>query len=232
VGRELASEAGNLPARQELHLLSILGRPDQRPGSAAWDSKPRLPGSEASLSGVSYNASQTRVCVGSRNEGYGEESMTDYRPSWDEYFMNMAEDASTRSNCLRRKVGALVVKQRSIISTGYNGTPIGVKNCFEGGCPRCLSDVQPGQGYDTCICVHAEANAILLAARHGNATEAGVLYTTMRPCFSCLKEAIQAGITEIVYERGDEYEGPLEDAYQALVRDSNVRLRQFVRRAG
>jgi dCMP deaminase len=157
------------------------------------------------------------------------DSMSDYRPSWDEYFMKIAEDASTRSNCLRRKVGAVIVKQRNIISTGYNGTPIGVKNCFEGGCPRCQSDVEPGQGYDTCICVHAEANAILLAARHGNATEGGVLYTTLRPCFSCLKEAVQAGIREIVFEGGDAYEGPLEDAYQMLVRDSGLTLRRFVR---
>ena len=165
------------------------------------------------------------------NYGYEEEGMTDYRPSWDEYFMKIAEDASTRSNCLRRKVGALIVKQRNIISTGYNGTPMGVKNCFEGGCPRCISDVEPGQGYDTCICVHAEANAILLAARHGNATDGGVLYTTVRPCFSCLKEAVQAGIKEIVYEAKDAYEGLLEEAYQALVRDSELALRQFVRQA-
>jgi len=156
--------------------------------------------------------------------------MSDQRPSWDEYFMKMAEDASTRSNCLRRKVGALIVKQRNIISAGYNGTPIGVKNCFEGGCPRCQSDVEPGQGYDTCICVHAEANAILLAARHGNATDGGVLYTTLRPCFSCLKEAVQAGMREIVFEGGEAYEGPLEDAYQMLVRDSGLTLRRFVRR--
>jgi dCMP deaminase len=155
--------------------------------------------------------------------------MSDHRPSWDEYFMKIAEDASTRSNCLRRKVGALIVKQRNIISAGYNGTPIGVKNCFEGGCPRCQSDVEPGQGYDTCICVHAEANAILLAARHGNATDGGVLYTTLRPCFSCLKEAVQAGIREIVFEGGEAYEGPLEDAYQMLVRDSGLTLRRFVR---
>jgi dCMP deaminase len=158
--------------------------------------------------------------------------MSDYRPSWDEYFVKIAQEASTRSNCLRRKVGAVIVKQKTIISTGYNGTPIGVKNCFEGGCPRCLSDVEPGQGYDTCICVHAEANAILLAARHGNATDGGVLYTTLRPCFSCLKEAVQAGIREIVYEGESAYEGPLEDAYQMLVRESGLTLRRFVRSAG
>jgi dCMP deaminase len=157
------------------------------------------------------------------------DSRSDYRPSWDEYFMKMAEDASTRSNCLRRKVGAVIVKQRNIISTGYNGTPMGVKNCFEGGCPRCQSDIEPGQGYDTCICVHAEANAVLLAARHGNATEGGVLYTTLRPCFSCLKEAVQAGIREIVFEEGEAYDGPLEEAYQMLVSESGVTLRGFVR---
>ena len=155
--------------------------------------------------------------------------MSDYRPSWDAYFMKIAEDASTRSNCLRRKVGALIVKQRNIISTGYNGTPIGVKNCFEGGCPRCQSDVEPGQGYDTCICVRAEANAILLAARHGNVTEGGVLYTTLRPCFSCLKEAVQAGLQEIVLQGEEAYEAPLEEASQMLGRDPGLPLRRFVR---
>jgi dCMP deaminase len=143
--------------------------------------------------------------------------------------MKMAEDASTRSNCLRRRVGAVIVKQRNIISTGYNGTPIGVKNCFEGGCPRCQSDIEPGQGYDTCICVHAEANAILLAARHGNTTDGGVLYTTLRPCFSCLKEAVQAGIREIVFKEGEAYDGPLEEAYQMLVSESGLTLREVVR---
>jgi dCMP deaminase len=150
------------------------------------------------------------------------------RPGWDRYYLNMAREAATRSNCIRRQVGALIVKQKSIISTGYNGTPIGVRNCFDGGCIRCNSDAPPGEGYDTCICVHAEQNSIVMAARHGNAVEGGTLYTTLRPCFSCLKEAIQAGIVEIVYEDGEAYpSAELEEAYQRLVKEADIRLRQY-----
>ena len=149
------------------------------------------------------------------------------RPAWDEYFMCIALDVARRSNCLRRSVGAIIVKGRSIVSTGYNGTPMGVRNCFEGGCIRCASPVPPGQGYDTCICVHAEANAMLLAARHGTAIEGGVLYSTLRPCFGCLKEAIQAGIKEIVYLGGEPYEGDLEEAYQSLRDEAGVLMRQI-----
>ena len=152
----------------------------------------------------------------------------DSRPTWDRYYLNIAREASTRSNCIRRQVGALVVKQKSIISTGYNGTPIGVKNCFDGGCLRCQSEAPPGEGYDTCVCVHAEQNAIVLAARHGNAVENGTLYTTLRPCFGCLKEVIQAGIVEIVYEDGEAYPEELEAAYQRLLAEADLTLRQYL----
>ncbi len=149
------------------------------------------------------------------------------RPDWDRYYMDIAWQVATRSNCIRRQVGALVVKRKSIISTGYNGTPIGVKNCFEGGCIRCQSDAPPGEGYDTCICVHAEQNAIVMAARHGNAIEAGTLYTTLRPCFGCLKESIQAGLQEVVYEDGEAYPQELEVAYQQLIAESGIELRRI-----
>jgi dCMP deaminase len=102
--------------------------------------------------------------------------------------MSIARTVASRSNCVRRKVGALIVVEKAIIGTGYNGAPLGVRNCDEGGCPRCASNAAPGEGYDSCICVHAEQNAIVLAARHGNATNAGILYTTLRPCFGCAKE--------------------------------------------
>jgi dCMP deaminase len=148
------------------------------------------------------------------------------RPSWDEYYMGIAHAVSTRSNCIRRRVGALIVVDKAIIATGYNGTPIGVRNCIDGGCPRCHSDAAPGEGYDTCVCVHAEQNSIVLAARHGNATDGGVLYTTLRPCFGCAKEAIQAGIRELVYEEPYEYGKGLEEVYQRLISESGVRLRQ------
>jgi dCMP deaminase len=148
------------------------------------------------------------------------------RPGWDEYFMAIARDVSRRSNCIRRSVGAIIVKGKSIVSTGYNGTPMGVRNCFDGGCLRCNSPVPTGQGYDTCICVHAEANAMLLAARHGTAIENGILYSTLRPCFGCLKEAVQAGIKEIVFEHDFAYEGELEEVYQSLRQEADLVMRQ------
>ena len=131
------------------------------------------------------------------------------RPTWDEYYMGIARAVSTRSNCIRRSVGAIIVVQNAIIAAGYNGTPVGVRNCCDGGCPRCESDAAPGEGYDTCICVHAEQNAIVLGARHGNATDNGTLYSTLRPCFGCAKEAIQAGIRQIVFAEPYEYDEDL-----------------------
>ena len=149
------------------------------------------------------------------------------RPSWDRYFMNIASIVSERSNCTRRQVGAVIIKDRNIISTGYNGTPLGVKNCFEGGCPRCASDVPSRQGLDTCLCVHAEQNAIAFAARHGARTEGAALYTTLRPCFWCLKESIQAGIDRIVYVEPYEFEPELEEVYQELLQESGIAMVQL-----
>lgn len=140
--------------------------------------------------------------------------------------MDIARAVATRSNCLRRRVGALIVVEKAIIATGYNGTPIGVQNCAEGGCPRCASDAPPGTGYDTCVCVHAEQNAIALAARHGNATSGGRLYTTLRPCFGCAKEAVQAGIRELVFAEPYAYPPDLEQVYQRLIAQSGLVLRQ------
>jgi dCMP deaminase len=148
------------------------------------------------------------------------------RPDWDEYYLGIAQAVAARSNCVRRSVGALIVVEKAIIATGYNGTPLGVRNCSEGACPRCSSDAPPGQGYDSCICVHAEQNAIVLAARHGNATSEGVLYTTLRPCFGCAKEAIQAGIREVVYAGGEAYAGDLENVYRRLIEESGLLFRQ------
>lgn len=138
--------------------------------------------------------------------------------------MSLARTVATRSSCSRRQVGALLVHERRVISTGYNGTPTGVLNCDEGGCERCASSAPPGSGYDTCICVHAEQNTLLLAARHGIRTDGATLYTTLRPCFGCLKEAIQAGVPEIVSAAWWEYEGELEWQYQRLVHGSRMQM--------
>jgi dCMP deaminase len=148
------------------------------------------------------------------------------RPSWDDYYMHIAWVVSTRSNCLRRAVGALIVVRRSIISTGYNGTPFGVRNCDEGGCPRCASDLPRQAGYDWCLCVHGEQNAIALAARQGTSTESGTVYVNLRPCFGCLKEIIQAGLREVVYDEPFDYAADLEAAYQTLLAESAITMRQ------
>ncbi len=148
-----------------------------------------------------------------------------YRPSWDDYYMQIAWVVSSRANCLRRPVGALIAVHRRIISTGYNGTPFGVKNCDKGGCPRCSSDLPRFKGYDWCLCVHAEQNAITFAARQGTATDRTSLYVTLRPCFGCLKEAIQAGIIEIVYDQPFSYSDEseeMENAYQTLVQNRTL----------
>lgn len=149
------------------------------------------------------------------------------RPSWDDYYINIAWVVASRSNCSRRRVGALIVVNRRIVSTGYNGTPFGVTNCDEGGCPRCASaEVSSKAGLDWCLCVHGEQNAIALAARQGTATEGASLYVTTRPCFSCLKEAVQAGIREIVYDQPYDYSDELESAYQTLLRQAGLIMRQ------
>lgn len=151
------------------------------------------------------------------------------RPSWPDYFMEIAWVVSSRANCSRRPVGALIVIEQRIISTGYNGTPFGVKNCDEGGCSRCESDAPRHYGYSTCLCVHAEQNAIVLAARQGTATKDATLYVTLRPCLGCLKEIIQAGISKIVYDQPFDYEdelAPVEQAYQNLVKEANIIMQQ------
>ena len=123
------------------------------------------------------------------------------RPAMDEYFMGIAMAVRRRANCTGNRVGAVIVKDHHIVSTGYNGTPHGMTNCMEGGCHRCAhrDEYPSGVGYDLCICVHAEQNAILQAARFGIAVEGSTMYTTMRPCFGCTKELLQARVDTVYY---------------------------------
>ena len=121
------------------------------------------------------------------------------RPGWDEYFMRIAQIVALRSNCMKRKVAAVVVKDRRIISTGYNGTPRGVPNCNEGGCPRCNSLADSGTSLDECFCSHAEENAIVQAAYHGISVKGATLYSTCSPCLICTKIIINAGIVRVVF---------------------------------
>jgi len=145
------------------------------------------------------------------------------RPSWDEYFMKIAQVASMRSNCIKRKVGAVIVRDKRIISTGYNGTPRGTKNCNEGGCPRCNSLASSGTRLDECLCSHAEENSITQAAYHGTSVRDGTLYTTFAPCLMCTKMIINSGIVEVVFN----LDYPLNDTAFNLFRQANMHIRQY-----
>ena len=124
------------------------------------------------------------------------------RPSWDDYFLNLAFVVRSRADCTRRKVGALVVKDFRIISTGYNGTPHGIKNCSAGGCTRCIRrDTKEIDWYEyeeSCVCIHAEQNAIIQAAYQGTSTKGATLYSTTNPCSSCAKMLINSGIVKVI----------------------------------
>lgn len=119
----------------------------------------------------------------------------------DAYFMRIAMAVRARADCLGNRIGALITLDDHIVSTGYNGTPENMTNCSEGGCYRCAhrEEYPSGTGYDLCICVHAEQNTLLAAARFGISVQEGVLYTTMRPCFGCTKELLQAKIRKVLY---------------------------------
>lgn len=123
------------------------------------------------------------------------------RPDFDEYFMGLALAVRARANCLGSRVGAVIVKGHRVLATGYNGTPSKMQNCLDGGCERCAHPerFESGKGYDLCICVHAEQNALLAAARFGISVEGATIYSTMRPCFGCTKELLQAGVERVVY---------------------------------
>ncbi len=126
----------------------------------------------------------------------------DARENRHKYFMNIALAVRLRANCKGNRVGALIVLDNRIISTGYNGTPENMVNCLDGGCYRCANrdkSYKSGEAYDLCICVHAEQNAILAAARFGISTAGSTMYTTMRPCFGCAKEMLQAQVRSVYY---------------------------------
>ncbi|MDP6354834.1 MAG: dCMP deaminase family protein [Planctomycetota bacterium] len=146
------------------------------------------------------------------------------RPGWDEYFMRIAEVVALRSNCIKRQIAAIVVKDRRIITTGYNGTPRGVRNCNEGGCPRCKdSSIPSGTRLDECLCSHAEENSITQAAYHGTSLQEATLYSTMSPCLLCAKLIINSGITEVVYNQ----HYPVSSVALALMEEAGVKVRQY-----
>ncbi len=140
----------------------------------------------------------------------------------DEFFLLSAYFNATRSKCMRRQVGAVLALYDVRISDGYNGTPRGIKNCNDGGCPRCNDKIIPsGQGLDKCICIHAESNAILNAHTSVKGT---TLYVTTSPCLYCAKEIVQVGIIRVVYN--EMYSNVKE--IEEFLKQGNIPCEQFL----
>jgi len=143
------------------------------------------------------------------------------RPDSDTYFMRMAELASTRSTCLRRQVGAVIVKEKRVLSTGYNGAPKGLKHCAEVGCLRQQLNVPSGTMHELCRGVHAEQNAVIQAAYFGVSIKDSTIYTTAFPCVVCAKILVNAGVIEVVYR--DDY---MDKLSKAILDESHVLIRR------
>jgi dCMP deaminase len=124
------------------------------------------------------------------------------RPDWDNYFMDITRVVATRSTCLRRRVGAIIVRDRRILATGYNGAPRGLKHCLEAGCLREREGVPSGERHELCRGLHAEQNALIQAAVHGIVVFGAVIYATHQPCILCAKLLINAGIKKVIFEGG------------------------------
>jgi dCMP deaminase len=144
------------------------------------------------------------------------------RPSWDEYFMTITKMVATRSTCLRRHVGAILVKDKRILATGYNGSPSGLKHCSEVGCLRENLSIPSGTRHELCRGLHAEQNAIIQAANHGISIRGATLYCTNKPCIICSKMIINAGITQVYYKEG--YDDALADQ---MLAEANIQMVRF-----
>jgi dCMP deaminase len=144
------------------------------------------------------------------------------RPGWDEYFVQIAHLVSRRSTCLRRRVGAVLVKDKRILATGYNGAPSGITHCQIAGCLRQKLGIPSGQRHELCRGLHAEQNVLLQAALHGVSAKDSSLYITVTPCIICAKMIINAGVKEIVIE--GEY--PDKQA-QTFLREAKIKIRKL-----
>ncbi|AHY77842.1 Dcd1p [Saccharomyces cerevisiae YJM1356] len=142
------------------------------------------------------------------------------RPSWDSYFMKLATLAASRSNCMKRRVGCVIVRECRVIATGYNGTPRHLTNCFNGGCPRCNDG--DSRNLHTCLCLHAEENALLEAGRDRVGQNA-TLYCDTCPCLTCSVKIVQTGISEVVYSQSYRMD---EESFKVL-KNAGITVRQF-----
>jgi dCMP deaminase len=142
------------------------------------------------------------------------------RPSWDDYFMEIAEVVATRSTCLRRQVGAIIVRDKRILATGYNGAPAGLSHCGETGCLREKLNIPSGERHELCRALHAEQNAIIQCAVHGVTVKEATIYSTTQPCVLCSKMLINVGIKTIVFQ------GPYPDKLSLqLLEEATIELR-------
>ena len=144
------------------------------------------------------------------------------RPDWDTYFMTIAKLVSSRSTCLRRRVGAVIVKNKRILTTGYNGAPSGLPHCEDVGCIRQQLKVPSGEKHELCRGLHAEQNAIIQAAYHGVSIKDSVIYVTCHPCGVCAKMIINAGITEVIID-----EWYPDKMAQNIFKEGNIKVRQL-----
>lgn len=134
------------------------------------------------------------------------------RTDWNEYFMQIAKLIATRSTCIRKQVGAVIVKDRHILATGYNGSPQGTKHCTELGCLRVELKIPHGMRYEMCRACHGEENAILQSARYGVSIEGADIYCTHKPCVNCTKMILNSGIKRVFYEIDDLQQDALQDS--------------------
>lgn len=144
------------------------------------------------------------------------------RPSWDEYFMSIADQVAGRSTCLRRACGAVIVRDKRILATGYNGAPKGLKHCDEVGCLREQLGIPSGEKHELCRAIHAEQNAVVQAAKYGSPIDGATVYSTHQPCVLCAKILINAGCAEIVFR--DAYPDTLSEG---LLDEAGVMLRRM-----
>jgi dCMP deaminase len=147
------------------------------------------------------------------------------RPSWDEYFMEITHLVAKRSTCKRRQVGAILVKDKRILATGYNGAPPGLPHCMDIGCLREQEQIPSGERHELCRGLHAEQNTIIQAAYHGVSIKDSVLYCTNLPCSICLKMIISAGISKIFYE-----EGYPDFLSERMLKESKITIQKYQRK--
>ena len=144
------------------------------------------------------------------------------RPTWEEYFMEITRLVAKRATCLRRQVGAVLVMDKRLLATGYNGAPSGLAHCLEVGCLREKNNIPSGERHELCRGIHAEQNAIIQAAFHGVRIQGATLYCTNLPCVICTKMLINAGIKEIIYESGY-----ADDLTREILLEARIPVRQF-----